>query len=174
MTEKKRLESKMEKVELESELTLYPCPIVLVTCQDKNKKANIITISWAGIICSKPEKIMISVKPQRYSYDLIAESKEFVINIPTTKYVREMDICGTRSGRNVDKFDICNFTKSESRVISTPSINECPVSIECMVEQVLPVGQHHMFISKVVSKSIDLKYCTDDRSHISSSLDPII
>ena len=163
-----------KKIRLNSELTLYPCPVVLVTCQARIGIPNIITVSWAGIACSKPEMVSIAVKPTRYSYELIAESREFVVNIPTTKHIREADICGTRSGREVDKFQLCRFTADASSALLTPSIKECPVSLECEMDHVIEIGGHHLFVARIVAKSIDPDYCLREGQQATELLDPIV
>lgn len=164
----------MPKVRLHSELTLYPCPVVLVTCQAAEDRINVVTVSWAGIACSSPEIVTISLKPSRYSYSIIKKTREFVINIPTAKHVREVDICGTVSGRDTDKLELCGFTLNASDVVTTPGIKECPVQLECKVQQVLNLGGHHLFVSRVVCKSIDPGYCITAGHHSPVLLDPIV
>ena len=137
---------------------LYPVPAVMVSCGNKNGEKNIITIAWAGTICSDPAMVSISVRPERYSYSMIRETGEFVINLTTKELTYATDWCGVKSGRDVDKFKEMKLTKVEAEEISAPMIGESPVNIECKVEQVLELGSHHMFLAKVVAVHADEAY----------------
>jgi flavin reductase (DIM6/NTAB) family NADH-FMN oxidoreductase RutF len=139
----------MPKLELSPSETLYPVPVVLVSCGNQ-ANANIITIAWCGVACSKPPLLTISIRPSRHSNAIIKNAGDFIINIPTQNLLKEIDICGTTSGRDKDKFGICNFTKSGPSVVSSAMIKECPVNIECRVTKVLNLGAHDMFIGEVV------------------------
>jgi len=130
---------------------IYPIPSVMVSCSDKNGNKNIITIAWTGTICSDPPMAYISVRKERHSYDIIAESGCFVINLPTEKLVKEMDYCGVASGRDIDKFHACGLTAAQASVVSAPLIEECPVNIECRVKEIVSLGSHDMFIAEVVA-----------------------
>ncbi len=137
---------------------VYPVPAVMVSCKREGEKPNIITVAWSGTICTTPAMAYISVRPERYSYDIIKDSKEFVINLITKDLTYATDFCGVRSGRDVDKFSEMKLTPMESQHISAPGIMESPVNIECVVEQILPLGSHHMFIAKVVGVTIEDEY----------------
>ncbi len=137
---------------------LYPVPAVMVSCQRENEKPNIITVAWAGTICSSPAMVSISVRPERYSYDIIKESGEFVINLVNRDLVFATDYCGVKSGRDEDKFAKMNLTPLASQHINAPGIAESPVNIECKVRQVLELGSHHMFVAEVMGVTIDDKY----------------
>lgn len=130
---------------------LYPLPAVMVSVRGKNGEDNIITVAWAGTVCTNPPMVSISVRPERYSYQMIKESGAFVINLTTEDLCYATDYCGVRSGRDVDKFKEMKLTKVEAEEISAPMIGESPVNIECKVEQVLELGSHHMFLAKVVA-----------------------
>ena len=119
---------------------LYPVPAVMVSCQKEGEKPNIITVAWAGTVCTSPAMVSISVRPERYSYDIIKESREFVINLVTKELVYATDYCGVRSGRDVDKFKEMNLTPYESVYVNAPSIKESPVNIECRVVDILEYG----------------------------------
>ena len=131
---------------------LYPLPAVMVSCQYnggvdpecKNPalqgKPNIITVAWAGTVCTNPPMLSISVRPERYSYHMIEQSGEFVVNLTTEALVSATDYCGVRSGRDIDKFKEMHLTPLPSREISVPGIAESPVNIECRVRQILPLG----------------------------------
>lgn len=134
---------------------LYPVPAVMVSCARPGEKPNIVTVAWAGTICSDPAMVSISVRKERYSHDIIEETKEFVINLTTKKLVRATDYCGVRSGRDVDKFKELHLTPEESEKIKAPGIAESPVNIECKVKQVMRLGSHDMFIAEVVAVRVD-------------------
>lgn len=140
---------------------LYPLPAVMVSCKREGEKPNIITVAWAGTICSSPAMVSISVRPERYSYDIIKETGEFVINLVTRDLVYATDYCGVRSGRDVDKFAEMHLTEQPSQKIVTPGIAESPVNIECKVTEVKELGSHHMFIAEVVSVSVDETYMNE-------------
>ena len=134
---------------------LYPLPAVMVSCAREGEKPNILALAWVGTICSDPVMVSISVRPERYSYNIIKETKEFVINLTTEKLARATDFCGVRSGRDIDKFKEMKLTPMPSNKIKAPGIAESPVNIECKVKEVLPLGSHHMFIAEVVGVSVD-------------------
>lgn len=134
---------------------LYPLPAVMVSCQRPGEKANIITVAWTGTVCTNPAMVYISVRPERYSYPIIRDTKEFVINLTTEKLAHATDVCGVRSGREMDKFSELKLTEEPSQQISAPGIAESPVNIECRVEQVLELGSHHMFLAKVLAVHVD-------------------
>lgn len=137
---------------------LYPLPAVMVSCQRPGEKPNIITVAWAGTVCSSPAMVSISVRPERYSYDIIKETGEFVINLTTENLVRATDFCGVRSGRDVDKFAQMHLTAGKAVHVSAPLIEESPVNIECRVTQVLELGSHHMFVAEVLGVDVDGAY----------------
>ena len=137
---------------------LYPIPPVMVSCARQQEKPNIITVAWAGNICSSPAMLSISVRPERYSYDIIKETGEFVVNLTNKKTARAADWCGVRSGRDYDKFKEMNLTPLESNQVSVPGIAECPVNIECKVKQIIPLGSHDMFIAEVLCVDVDDSY----------------
>ena len=134
---------------------LYPTPAVMVSCGRPSEKPNIITVAWAGTICSSPAMLSISVRKERYSYNIIKETGEFVVNLTSKKITRAADWCGVRSGRDYDKFAEMKLTPLPSQKISAPGIEESPVNIECKVKQVVDLGSHDMFIAEVVSVSVD-------------------
>lgn len=141
---------------------LYPVPAVMVSCQRENEKPNIITVAWAGTICTNPAMVSISVRPERYSYDIIKETKEFVINLTTKELTYATDYCGVRSGKDVDKYKVLNLTPLQSNKVKAPGIAESPVNIECEVVEIKELGSHHMFIAKVVSVTIDDEYMNEN------------
>ena len=134
---------------------LYPVPAVMVSCQRGDEKPNIITVAWAGTICSDPAMVSISVRKERYSHNIIKESGEFVINLTTKRLCRATDYCGVRSGKDTDKFADMHLTPEKSVKINAPAIKESPVNIECKVKQVLELGSHDMFIAEVMAVNVD-------------------
>ena len=134
---------------------LYPLPAVMVSCQRENEKPNIITLAWVGTVCSDPAMVSISIRPERYSYDIIRETGEFVINLTTAELAKATDYCGVRSGRNVDKFAEMKLRPSPSQKIHAPGIKESPVNIECRVTQIIKLGSHDMFLAEVVGVDVD-------------------
>ena len=143
---------------------LYPLPAVMVSCRRGDEKPNIITVAWTGTVCSDPAMVYISVRPERYSYDIIRESGEFVINLTTESLAEATDWCGVRSGRDVDKFAQMHLTPVPSNYVSVPSIAESPVNIECRVKQVIPLGSHDMFLAEVLGVTADADYM-DENGH---------
>lgn len=129
---------------------LAPVPPSLVTVGNMEKH-NVLTIGWTGILNTKPPKTYISVRPERFSYPIIKETGEFVINLPTAEMVSKVDFCGVRSGAKIDKFEHCGFTAEEGVRVSVPSIAQCPISIECKVTDSIPLGTHEMFIADILS-----------------------
>ena len=140
---------------------LYPTPAVMVSCQREGEKPNIITVAWAGTICSDPAMLSISVRKERYSYDILKETGEFVVNLTSKKLTRAADWCGVRSGREYDKFKEMNLTPLESQKISAPGIAESPVNIECKVKQSIDLGSHTIFIAEVMCVTVDDKLLDD-------------
>lgn len=136
---------------------LYPIPAVMVTCGDM-EKSNIITVAWCGIACSNPAKVYISIRPERYSYNIIKDTKEFVINLTTKDLAFKTDWCGVKSGRDVDKFKEMKLTKEKSNFVKCPMIKESPVSVECKVAEIKKLGTHHMFLADVLAINADEKY----------------
>ncbi len=138
----------------------YPNPVILVSAK-QNTKESIITLSWAGTCCSNPPIVSIGVRPERYSYTLIKESEEFVINFPTEALLAQVKICGTKSGKDIDKWKECNLSREKSSKVSVPSIKECPVNMECEVEQIITLGTHDLFLARIVALHIDDKWKTE-------------
>lgn len=137
---------------------LYPLPAVMVSCAREGEKPNIITVAWAATSCSDPATVSVSIRPERYSYDIIKESKEFVVNLVTKDLVFATDYCGVKSGRDIDKFKEMGLTPLTSQVIKAPGISESPVNIECRVIDIKPLGSHDMFIAEVVGVTVEDKY----------------
>ena len=137
---------------------LYPLPAVMVSCGRKGETPNIITIAWTGTICSDPAMVSISVRPERYSHDIIEQTGEFVINLVTDSLTRACDWCGVRSGRDIDKFKEMKLTAYKSDIMDAPAIEESPVNIYCRVKKTERLGSHDMFIAEVVGVTVDEEY----------------
>ncbi len=145
----------MNKIDFKGSVILNPVPVVLVTSKNIAGKINVFTVAWTGTINTKPPMLYISIRPERLSYEYIKESMEFVVNLPSSDLVKEVDYCGVRSGKKNDKITEMGFTLKESLNISVPYLNECPVNIECKVTNILPLGTHDMFIAEVVGSHIN-------------------
>ena len=139
---------------------IYPLPVVMVSSGNM-EKSNIITVAWTGILNTNPATVYISVRPERYSYNIIKEAGEFVINLTNEDLVYATDWCGVKSGRDVDKFKEMKLTKEKANFVKCPMIKESPVSIECKVREIKELGSHHMFIADVLAIDADEKYIDD-------------
>ena len=148
----------MSKINFKPGNMLYPLPAVMVCCGDIAQEANILTVAWTGTICTNPPMVYISVRPERYSYAMIRETGEFVINLTTKKLARATDFCGVRSGRDLDKWNECHLTKIPADTVRCPMIAESPVNIECQVTEINELGSHHMFLAKVTAVHVDDAY----------------
>lgn len=137
---------------------LYPVPVVMISCQRPGEKPNIMTVAWAGTVCSEPPMVSISVRPERFSHSIISETGEFVINLVTDKLVFATDYCGVRSGKDIDKFAEMKLTPQPSAKIKAPGIKESPVNIECAVRSVEHLGSHDMFVAEIVNVQVDDGY----------------
>lgn len=144
-----------EKVTLTGTFMLAPVPVVLVACTHSGMGNNLLTVAWCGVDCSDPPIIHVSIRPGRYSYRMIEESECFTVNMPTRDLLREVDLCGTVSGRDGDKFKRAGLTPEPSKEITAPIVAECPVNIECRVREVVPLGLHGMFLGEIVYKRAD-------------------
>lgn len=137
---------------------LYPLPAVMVSCKRPGERPNILTVAWTGTVCTNPPMLYISVRPERYSYSVIRETGEFVVNLTTHRLARAADFCGVRSGRDTDKWKEMHLTEEPSEKIAAPGIAESPVNLECRVTQVLELGSHHMFLAEVLAVHVEETY----------------
>ncbi|PKL48290.1 MAG: flavin reductase family protein [Candidatus Riflebacteria bacterium HGW-Riflebacteria-2] len=167
---KKQDSPNKEKTVWQPTTILAPVPAVMVTCQGKQGRPNIITIAWVGTVCSEPPMLSISVRPERYSYALIKETGEFAVNLTDRQTVKASDLCGVISGRDRDKFHETGLTIGRSQTIQPPIIVECPINIECKVEQEISLGSHNMFIARVTAVQVTQKLIDDkDCLHIENA-----
>ena len=147
--------NKIKKVDFKGSVILNPVPVVLITSRNKEGKDNVFTVAWIGTVCTKPPMLSISVRPERLSYEYIKETMEFTVNLPSENMVKAVDFCGVRSGRQIDKIKEMGFTMAEGEKVNSPYIDECPISIECQVKQIIPLGTHDVFIAEVVSSHVN-------------------
>ena len=150
----------MAKTTWKSGTFIYPLPAVMVSCGTM-EVSNIITVAWTGILNTNPATVYISVRPTRYSYQIIKEQKEFVINLTNKQLVRATDWCGVKTGVKVDKFKEMHLHKEKAKIVSCPMIQESPVSIECKVKEIKPLGSHDMFLAEVLAINADEKYINE-------------
>lgn len=153
---------------------LYPLPAVLVTVADKEGRQNVFTVAWTGTVCSDPAMVSISVRPERFSYHMIEETGEFVINLTTSKLAYATDYCGVRSGRDVDKFKEMHLTPIPGKEVKAPLLEESPVNIECKVKQIMKLGTHDMFLAEVVAVHADEAYMDEKGRFSLSKADPMV
>lgn len=141
---------------------VYPLPAVMVSTADREGNDNIITVAWTGTVCTNPAMLYISVRPERYSYHMLRESGEFVVNLTTEKLAKATDWCGVRSGRDFDKWKEMHLTRGKAEKLTyAPIIQESPVNIECKVTEVQELGSHHMFLAKVEAVQVDESYMNE-------------
>ena len=143
----------MAKIKWRGGAMLAPVPPALVTCSD-GERDNVLTVAWTGIVCTDPPKTYISVRPKRFSYDIIKKSGEFAINLTTADLVRAADWCGVYTGAKVDKFERCRLSKEPAQEIGCPILSESPLSLECRVTDVIPLGTHDMFLADIVAVTV--------------------
>jgi flavin reductase (DIM6/NTAB) family NADH-FMN oxidoreductase RutF len=145
----------MTKTIFKGSAMLNPVPVVLITSKNKEGKINVFTVGWIGTACTKPPMITVAIRPERLSYEYIKESGDFVVNLPNSKMVREVDYCGVRSGKQIDKIKEMNFTMENSKDVTAPFISECPVALECKVKSITPLGTHDLFLAEIVNTHVD-------------------
>ena len=140
---------------------LFPRPVVLLSARNPAGKDSIMTASWAGVACSAPPMITVGIRKSRYTHALIAASQEFVANIPTSKQEDLVEFCGTKSGAEVDKWNALGLTRGKAELVHAPTVEECPINLECRVRHVLPLGSHDLFVAEIVRVQIDPLLLTD-------------
>lgn len=153
---------------------IYPLPAVMVSVTDGKGKDNIITVAWTGTICTNPAMVYISVRPERYSYKMLRDTGEFVINLTTEELAYATDYCGVKSGKDVDKFQKMKLTREKAVHVQAPMIGESPVNIECKIESVMELGSHHMFIAQVLAVHADEKYMNEKGKFELKDANPLV
>lgn len=164
----------MAKISFKPGNMLYPLPVVMVSVADKEGNSDIVTVAWAGTICTNPPMVSISVRPERFSHHMLMETGEFVINLTTKDLAFATDYCGVKSGRDVDKWKEMNLTPVMGNVVKVPCIAESPVNIECKVVKVEKLGSHDMFVAEVVAVQVDDAYMDEKNSFHLSMANPIV
>ncbi len=164
----------MSKVMWKPGNMLYPLPVVMVSCADGDGNDNILTIAWTGTICSDPPMLSISVRPERYSYHMIEETGEFVVNLTTEALVRATDFCGVKSGKDIDKWREMHLTREKADLVKAPMIKESPVNIECRVAERKNLGSHVMYLAEVLAVHADEKYMDKNRKFRLEDANPIV
>ncbi len=145
----------MTKKKLTPQPMLAPVPSAMISCGRTGDDPNIITLAWVGVACSDPPMLSIAVRSGRFSYDIIKETGEFVVNIPTVLQAEVADACGTISGKKVNKFSRFGLTPEKGALANAPGIKECPISLECLVRHELPLGSHNLFVGEVVNLLVE-------------------
>lgn len=164
----------MPKKQVPPYTMLVPLPAVLVTCGVFEKKPNIITVSWCGIVCSQPPMISISIRDNRYSFNIVKNSGEFVVNITGARLVKAVDYCGNHSGKDVDKFKETGLTPLPAQKVKPPLIKQAAVNLECQVRKVLELGSHHLFIGEIVATHVDEAVLDEDGGLDIKKMDPLV
>ena len=152
----------MDKISLNPGIAMFPMPAAVISV-GIGEEANLITLAYVGKVCLQPPIIAISIHPRRHSYKLIEKHREFVINYPTKDQLREMDYCGTRSGRDVNKWDDLNLTKEQGIVVQVPMVKEFPWNMECKIIKRIELGSHVCFFGEVVATHSDSRFVTNNR-----------
>ncbi len=146
---------------------LYPLPAVIVTCGENEEEYNGITVAWTGTVCTNPPMTYISLRPSRYSYDIIKKQGGFVINLTTEAMAFATDYCGVRSGRDENKLKHLNLDYTLGEIVQAPLLSQSPVNIECEIVEIKELGSHHMFLAKVIKVHIDPSYMdTQNKFHL--------
>ncbi|KEI16069.1 flavin reductase family protein [Clostridium haemolyticum] len=145
----------MSKKTFKGSAMLNPVPSVLITSKNNKGKVNVFTVGWIGVACTKPPMISVAIRPERLSYEYIKENNEFVVNLPSRNLVKAVDFCGVKSGNTLNKIKELNFTLKESNNISVPYIDECPITLECKVKNVIPLGSHDLFLAEILSVHVE-------------------
>lgn len=145
----------MTKMHFKGSAMLNPVPVVLITSKNTDGKINVFTAGWVGTACTRPPMITVAIRPERLSYEYIKNTGEFVVNLPKAQMARKIDFCGVRSGRQIDKLKAMNFTAETSLKVDVPQIAECPVSLECKVSNIIPLGSHDLFIAEVLNVNVE-------------------
>ena len=144
----------MAKTQWKGGALLAPVPPVLVTTGTL-ESPNVCTVAWCGMLSTKPPKTYVALRPTRLSHGMAVQQGEFVINLPTAALMRAIDRCGVKSGREENKFETCGLTAEPASVVAAPTIAESPLSVECRIEQVIPLGSHDMLLAAIVAVDVD-------------------
>jgi flavin reductase (DIM6/NTAB) family NADH-FMN oxidoreductase RutF len=149
----------------------FPRPVLLLSTRDSAGRDNIITVSWAGVACTTPPMVTVSLRKSRHSHGTISATREFVVNIPTSKQVAVVELCGTTSGRDTDKFAALGLGKQPPSVVAAPLIAECPINLECEVRHMVPLGSHDLFVAEIVRAHAQHRILHEDGNIDDEALD---
>jgi flavin reductase (DIM6/NTAB) family NADH-FMN oxidoreductase RutF len=166
-------DEEMAKRKIKPATLLNPLPVCLITCQAEESLPNILTVAAIGICCFDPPMIGVSIRPSRCSHGLIKESGEFVVNVPNRDLLRQVDLCGSVSGKDQDKFFAAGLTALPAEVIRAPLIQQCPINIECQVRQIITLGSHDLFLAQVVATHMDEEYLDEAGNWRGERLQPL-
>lgn len=136
---------------------LYPLPAVLVSCAFEGRD-NLLTVAWTGTVCTNPPMLSVSIRPERFSYALIEKSREFTVNLTTLNMARSTDLCGVKSGADIDKWEASGLHRFKGVAVGCPAVEESPLSLECKVRDIIRLGSHHMFIAEIVNVLADERW----------------
>lgn len=161
----------MSKKTLPPRPWFFPRPVLLLSTRDAAGKDNIITVSWAGVACTTPPMLTVSMRKTRHSHGTVSATREFIVNIPTSKQRDAIEMCGTASGRDIDKFVAAGLSKAPATVVAAPLIAECPINLECKVRHVLPLGSHDLFVGEIVKTHVLHALLREDGSLNDGALD---
>ena len=153
----------MTKVTWKAGTMLAPVPPALISC-GTTEKPNVMTAAWTGVICTEPTLVYVSIRSSRFSNELIRKTREFVINVPTTELAKAVDMCGVKSGRDINKFELTGLTAEKCSVVSAPQVAQAPISLECKVKEITSFGTHDMFLAEVVAVNVDEKYIDGNKA----------
>ncbi len=157
----------MSKLVWPGSTQLDPVPVVLVGCgDDRRYKYNLITVAWAGTVCSDPPRLAVAIRPERFSFGAISTLGEFTVNLPSAELAEKVDFCGVRSGRDIDKFAACKLTPVPGSAVAAPVVAECPIALECRVSHTLELGSHTLFIGDILKVQVEETLVTDNKLDI--------
>lgn len=143
------------KISMKGSILLAPVPSVFITSRSIAGQENIFTVGWTGVACTRPPMVTVAIRPERLSYEYIKSTGEFVINLPTKKMVKALDYCGVKSGRTNNKFYDMNLKIEECSKVSAPMLLDSPISLECRVKNITPLGSHHLFLAEIIQVNVD-------------------
>ena len=153
---------------------LYPLPAVLVSVSDGKGRDNVFTVAWTGTVCTNPPMVSISVRPERYSYQMLCDTGEFVLNLTTEEMTKTVDFCGVTSGRDIDKFEKTGLHKEKADTVCAPLISESPVCLECKVQEQIKLGSHDLFLAKVEAVHADEQYMDENGRFCLEKAKPLV
>jgi len=152
----------MQKEVFKGSILFGPVPVALVTTIGEKGEPNVFTVGWIGVACTKPPMLSIAIRKERASHGNLMRHPECVVNLPTREMVQAVDFCGVRSAVQVDKIAHCKFELEPGIAVSVPSIQSCPIALECVVRSVTPLGTHDLFLVEVLKNKVDPSLIDED------------